>query len=78
MARNTYRYHFKMGRKTLYSGITKDLEKRERELKREFGEDGYIKQVGSATSLDVALKWESEQAKRGYLTRRALVRGAAE
>ena len=47
MARKTYRYHFKMGRKTLYSGITKDLEKRERELKLKFGEDGYIKQVGS-------------------------------
>ena len=46
MARKTYKYHFKMGKKTLYSGVTKDLEKRERELKQEFGEDGYIKQVG--------------------------------
>ena len=46
MARKTYKYHFKKGSKTLYSGITKDLEKRERELKQEFGEDGYIKQVG--------------------------------
>ena len=76
MARKTYRYHFKMGRKTMYSGITDDLEQRERELKRKFGEDGYIKQVGGATSLDVALVWESEQAKRGYLTRRRLVRRA--
>lgn len=78
MARKTYKYHFKMGKKTLYTGITKDLEKRERELKREFGEDGYIKQVGSATSLDAALVWESEQAKRGFLTRRGLVRRSAE
>lgn len=54
MARNTYRHHFKMDRKTLYSGITKDIEKHERELKREFGEDGYIKQVGSATTMDAA------------------------
>ncbi|MDE0332442.1 MAG: hypothetical protein OXL41_11290 [Nitrospinae bacterium] len=77
MARKTCKYHFKMGNRILYSGVTKDLEKRERELKRKFGEDGYIKQVGGATSLDVALVWESEQAKRGYLTRRALVRGAA-
>ena len=76
MARKTYKYHFKMGRKTLYTGITSDLEKRERELKREFGEEGYIKQVGGATSLDAALVWESEQAKRGFLTRRGLVRGA--
>ncbi len=77
MARKTYKYHFKMGKKTLYSGITDDLEKRERELKQEYGEDGYIKKVGSATSLDAALKWESEQAKRGYLTRRVLVRESA-
>jgi predicted GIY-YIG superfamily endonuclease len=78
MARNTYKYHFKKGKKTLYSGITKDLEKRERELKREFGEDGYIKQVGSATTMDAALVWESEQARWGNPTRRGLVRGAAE
>ena len=44
MARKTYKYHFKMGKKTLYSGITDDLEKRERELKQEYGEDGYIKE----------------------------------
>ncbi len=73
MARKTYPYHFKMGRKTLYSGITDDLEKRERELKRKSGDDGYIKQVGGATTMDEALVWEIEQAKRGYLTRRGLV-----
>lgn len=78
MARKTYRYHFKKGKETLYSGITKDLEKRERELKRELGEDGYIKQVGSATTMDAALVWESEQARWGNPTRRGLVRGAAE
>ena len=78
MARNTYKYHFKKGKKTLYSGITKDLEKRERELKLKFGEDGYIKQVGGATTMDAALVWESEQARWGNPTRRGLVRGAAE
>ena len=78
MARKTYRYHFKIDRKTLYTGSTGDLEKRERELKREFGEEGYIKQVGGATSLEAALVWESEQTKRGFLTRRGLVRGTAE
>ena len=77
MARKTYKYHFKMGKKTLYSGITKDLEKRERELKQKFGEDGYIKQVGSATTMDAALKWESEQARWGNPTRRSLVRESA-
>ena len=55
MARMTYKYHFKKGKETLYSGITKDLEKRECELKQEFGEDGYIKQVGGATTMDAAL-----------------------
>ena len=54
MARKTYKYHFKMGNRILYSGVTKDLEKRERELKQEFGEDGYIKQVGGATTMDPA------------------------
>ena len=53
------------------------ISKSARELKQEFGEDGYIKQVGSATSLDAGLVWESEQAKRGFLTRRGLVRGTA-
>ncbi len=77
MARKTYKYHFKKGRKTLYSGITKDLEKRECELKQEFGEDGYIKQVGGATTMDAALKWESEQARWGNPTRRGLVGDSA-
>ena len=76
MARKTYKYHFKMGKKTLYSGITKDLEKRERELKQKFGEEGYIKQVGRATTMDAALVWESEQARWGNPTRRVLARGA--
>ena len=77
MARKTYKYHFKKGKETLYSGITKDLEKRERELKQEFGEDGYIKQVGSATTMDAALKWEIEQARWGNPTRRGLVGDSA-
>ena len=51
MARKTYKYHFKIGNRNLYSGVTKDLEKRERELKQEFGEDGYIKHVGDATTM---------------------------
>ena len=31
MARNTYKYHFKRGHKTLHTGITDDLERREQE-----------------------------------------------
>ena len=77
MARKTYKYHFKKGKGTLYSGITKDLEKREQEHKQDFGESGHIKKVGRATTRDAALKWESEQAKWGNPTRRGLVRGVA-
>ena len=73
MARKTYKYHFKMGNRILYSGVTKDLEKRERELKQEFGEDGHIKQVEGATTMDEALVWESEQARWGNPTRMGLV-----
>ncbi len=70
MARNTYKYHFKTGSKIVHTGITSDLERREQEHKQNFGESGHIKQVGHATTRDAALKWESEQAKRGNPTRR--------
>lgn len=71
MARNTYKYHFKKGNKIVYAGITNDLERREEEHKRAYGENGHIAQVGRATTLDAALRWESERAKRGNPTRRS-------
>ena len=71
MARNTYKYHFKKGHKIVHTGITNDLERREEEHKRVYGENGHIAQVGRATTLDAALRWESEQAKRGNPTRRS-------
>lgn len=70
MARNTFKYHFKKGNKIVHTGITNDLERREQEHKRTFGDSGHIKKVGRATTRDAALKWESEQAKRGKRTRR--------
>ena len=70
MARDTYKYHFKKGNKIVHTGITNDLLRREQEHKRTFGESGHIKKVGRATTRDAALKWESEQAKRGKPTRR--------
>jgi len=70
MARNTYKYHFKKGNKIVHTGITYDLERREQEHKQNFGENGHIKQVGHATTRDAALRWESEQAKKGKPTRR--------
>ena len=70
MARETYKYHFKKGNKIVHTGITNDLERREQEHKQNYGDDGHIKKVGRATTRDAALKWESEQAKRGTPTRR--------
>ena len=60
-----------MGNKILHSGITNDLERRENEHKRTFGDRGHIKKVGNATTRDAALKWESEQTRRGNPTRRS-------
>jgi len=70
VARDTYKYHFKQGHRFVHTGITNDLERREAEHKRNFGEDGHIVQVGRATTRDAALEWEREQAARGRSTRR--------
>lgn len=70
MARDTYKYHFKRGRRIVHTGITNDLERRESEHKQSLGPDGHILKVGRATTRDAALKWEREQAARGRPTRR--------
>ena len=72
MSRDTYRYHFIQGNQIVYSGITTDLETREREHKQRFGEDGHIKQVGPATTRDAGLTWETRQTKLGNPTRKSL------
>ncbi len=77
MARDTYKYHFKVGKKTVHTGITNDLARQEQEHKRKFGQSGRIMQVGRATTLDAALKWEGEQAERGNPTRRPARRARA-
>ncbi len=69
MPRDTYKYHFEKGDRIVHTGITKDLDRREQEHRRTFG-SGDIKQVGRATTMGAALKWEGEQAKRGLPTRR--------
>ena len=71
MARDTYKYHFKKGNKIVHTGITNDLERREQEHKQDFGERGHIKKVGNVTTRDAALKWESDQAKKGNPTRKS-------
>jgi len=58
--RNTYKYHFKVGRKIVHGGITDDLERREQEHQALWPK-GHIKQVGIRTTEDAARKWEEEQ-----------------
>ncbi len=70
MTRDTYKYHFKRGHRIVHTGITNDLERREREHQQAYGEDGHILKVGRATTKDAALEWEREQAARGRSTRR--------
>ena len=63
-SRDTYKYHLKRGNKIIRSGITNDLDRREDEHQREFGEDVHVKKVGRATTREGAKDWEKEQ-KRG-------------
>ncbi len=71
MARDTYKCHFKQDNRIAHTGITNDLERREKEHKRMFGANGHIKKVGSKTTRDAALKRESEQAELGNPTRKS-------
>ena len=74
MAIKAYKYHFKHGNAILHTGITRDLERREQEHQRTYGDGGHIHKVGRATTLDAALKWEREQAERGMPTSRQRVK----
>ena len=67
--RTAYKYHFKLGNKIVHTGITKDIDRREAEHRRERGwEKGHIFQVGVRTTLDAARAWENEQRKNGKPT----------
>ena len=63
--RDTHKYHVKQGHKTVYRGITYDLERREAEHQKDFP-GSEIKQVGRRTTREAALKWEREGGKRPY------------
>ena len=69
--RDTYKYHFKKGNRIVHVGITEDLERREQEHQRHYGESGHISQVGKRTTKEAALAWEREQAANGRPTRRS-------
>lgn len=63
--RDTYKYQL-VGpdRRIKHSGITNDLNRRERELRREYG-DGDIRQVGRRTTREAARKWEASRPTAG-------------
>ncbi len=55
--RDTYKYDFKLGNKILHSGVTNDLERREKEHQDRWP-SGHIVQVGNRTTLEAAEEWE--------------------
>ena len=66
--RVVYKYDLKKGNKIVHTGITKDLERREYEHQREFGNKVHIKQVGNRTTRKDALQWKVEQRQKGKPT----------
>jgi hypothetical protein len=54
--RNTYKFNFKVGNKVIKTGITKNLMRREAQLKR-VNPSGHVKQVGRRSTRGSALEW---------------------
>lgn len=61
--RDTYKYHLKRGNTVIRSGITNDLERREKEHQRNYGKDVYVQRVGSRTTREGAREWEKKQRR---------------
>ena len=68
MTRDTFKYHFKRGNEILHTGITNDLERREREHQQELDPKGHIYQVGNKTTRAAAKAWEDEMRRKDYPT----------
>jgi len=60
--RDTHKYGFKVGNKTVHSGITNDLDRREQEHKQRWP-NGHIVKVGRATTEEAAREWEKTKQK---------------
>jgi len=60
--RSWYKYDFKVGSKIRYSGITKNLERREQQHQQRWP-GGHIVQVGRATTENAAREWEKTKEK---------------
>lgn len=61
--RDTYKYHVKIGKKIVYRGVTKDLERRGAQHKARWP-DSRIVQVGRRTTHERALGWERRGGKK--------------
>jgi len=61
--RDTYKYHVKVGRKIIYRGITKDIERRGAEHKSRRPNSRIVK-VGQRTTRERALEWERRGGRR--------------
>ena len=61
--RNTYKYHVKVGRKIIYSGITNDLERRSAEHKSRWPNSHVVK-VGRRTTREQAAIWREKADMR--------------
>lgn len=61
--RDTYKYHVKVGRRIIYRGITKDIERRGAEHKARHPNSRIVK-VGRRTTRERALEWEREGGRR--------------
>lgn len=64
-SRSTYKYHFKVDGKTVLSGITNDLKRREQEHRRRWP-TGQIEQVGPPTTHEEAWDWNQKQSEERY------------
>lgn len=60
--RDTYTYDYKVGRKIMHSGISKDLDRREIEHQARWPK-GRIVKVGAAKTEEAARAWEKSKRK---------------
>ena len=72
--KDTYRYHLKVGRTTVYRGVTNDLKRREAEHKVRWP-GAEIKSMGRKTTREAALRWEREGGKEIRSTSRHYPQG---
>jgi len=60
--KDTYCYHFKVGNRIVYRGITSDLARREAEHKERWP-DGHIRPIGKPVTREAAYDWQRRGGK---------------